>query len=32
MEDNDIPPHIIHEIQTTGYDVIGVNVFSRKKG
>ena len=29
-EDNENPPHFIHEIKTIAYDVIGVNVFLRK--
>ena len=30
-EDNEIPSHLIHEIKTKGYDVIGVQAFLRKK-
>ena len=29
---NEIPPHFIHELKTKGYDVIGVNDSSEKKG
>ena len=30
-EDNEIPSHLIHEIKTKGYDVIGVQAFLGKK-
>ena len=29
-EDNEIPPHFIHDIKTKSYDVIGVKVFPLK--
>ena len=29
-EDNENPPHFLHEIKTKGYHVIGVDVFRRK--
>ena len=30
-EHNEIPSHLIHEIKTKGYDVIGVQAFLGKK-
>ena len=30
-EDNDIPPHFIHDIKTKSYDVIDVKIFPQIK-